>query len=447
MTKIKKIEKKKTSGKKFAELLKNKKSDLIFRRGDEAQGEVISASKNKILIDLKGIATGIVVGREMLNAPADLKNGDKIKATVYDAEDEEGNVVLSFRGRRENGEWSGFDNSFEKGKVIKVKVTEANRGGLLVAAGKVTGFLPVSQLSPKHYPRVEGGDKEKILGKLKEFIGEELEAKIININRDNKDIIFSERAAKIETDKEKLVKIKIGDVVEGEISGVVDFGLFIHFDDLEGLIHISEVSWDRVEDIHRDYHVGDKVKAKVIAIEDGRISLSIKQTQKDPWTDKIKKYKIGEKINGMVKRLTPFGAFIELENGLEGLIHISEISDERISDPSDILKLGDEIKAKIISMEPEEHKVGLSIKNINKKKPARSASSTADAGGEEKSTKEAIDLARIKTLSEKTIQELKQAGFDSLKKLSKADVADLKKIEGIGEAKAKKILLLANKSK
>jgi len=423
------------SGKKFAELLKDKKVDLIFRRGNEVTGEVITSSKNKILVDLKGIATGIVIGRELLNAPTDLKPGDKIKATVYDAEDEDGNVVLSFRAKREDGGgFSGFDSSFEKGKSIKVKVTEANRGGLLVSAGKVTGFLPVSQLSPKHYPRVEGGDKEKILSKLKEFIGNELEVKIININKDNKDIIFSERAARIETDKEKLTSIKVNDVVEGEVSGVVNFGLFIHFDDLEGLIHISEVSWDRVEDINRDYHVGDKVKAKVIEIADGRISLSIKQTQKDPWMEKIKKYKLGDKITGTVKRLTPFGAFIELENGLEGLIHISEISDDRISDPSDILKLGDELKAKIISMEPEEHKIGLSVKALTKKK-------------KETKKEKSNSLENIKTLSGKTIKKLKLAGFDSLKKISKAEVSDLKEIEGIGEAKAKKILSIAKKAK
>ena len=429
---------KKTS-KKFAELLRDKKTDLIFRRGDEISGKVILVSRSKILIDLKGIATGIVVGRELLNSPADLKLDDKIKATVYDSEDEEGNVVLSFRGRREDGGWSGFDNSAELGKLIKVKVTEANRGGLLVIAGKTTGFLPVSQLSPKHYPRVEGGDKEKILSKLREFIGEELEVKIININRDNKDIIFSERAAKTETDKAKLKTLKVGDTVEGEISGVVDFGLFIHFDDLEGLIHISEVSWDRVEDIHKDYHVGDKIKVKVIEISEGRISLSIKQKQKDPWLDKIKKYKNCEKVEGVVKRLTPFGAFIEFKNGLEGLIHISEISNERISDPADILKLGDEIKAKIISMEPEEHKIGLSIKTLNKK--------SRGAGSASGRKKEAIDLEKIKFLSEATIKKLKKAGLDSLKKIAKAGADDLKKIEGIGEAKAKKILSLAKKAK
>lgn len=430
MTKIKT----KKSVKKFAELLKNKKSDFIFRRGDEISGKVISASKNKILIDLKGVAMGIVVGREMLNAPTDLKSGEKIKATVYDSEDAEGNVVLSFRAKRESGEWGGFDTSFEQGKVMKVKVSEANRGGLLVAAGRISGFLPVSQLSPTHYPRVEGGDKEKILSKLKELVGNELEVKVININRDNKDIIFSERAAKLETDKAKLSTLKTGDMVTGEVSGVVDFGLFIHFDDLEGLIHISEVSWDRVEDIHHDFHVGDKVKAKVITIEDGRISLSIKQTQKDPWLDKIKKYKIGDKVVGTIKRLTPFGAFVELKSGLEGLIHISEISDERISDPADMLKLGDEVKAKIISMEPEEHKIGLSVKTLAAKK-------------EKKMAKGSIDFDSLKSLSEKTIQKLQQAGYDSLKKLSAAKIEDLKEIEGIGEAKAKKIFLLANKAK
>ena len=420
-----------SGGKSFSELLRDKKTDLIFRRGDEISGRIISLSKSKILIDLKGRALGIVVGRELLNSPSNLKTGDKVKASVYDVEDEEGNVILSFRAKREDGKLGSFDSSFEKGKVIMVKVVEANRGGLLVAAGKTCGFLPVSQLSPKHYPRVEGGDKEKILSKLKDFIGEEMGVKIININQGNKDIIFSERAAKIETDKEKISGIKVGDVVSGEISGVVDFGLFIHFDDLEGLIHISEVSWDRVEDIHRDFHVGDKVKTKVIEISEGRISLSIKQTQKDPWLKKIKKYKIGEKIKGRIKRLTPFGAFVELGAGLEGLIHISEISNERISDPADILKLGDEIKAKIISLEPEEHKIGLSIKGL--------------ASKDKKSRSRAADLKDIK-LSQMTIKKLKSIGLDSLKKIAKAKIDDLKKIEGIGEAKAKKIISLAKKA-
>jgi len=422
---------KKTQAKKimtFSDLLKKRKVDLVFHRGEEVEGQVVFISKNKILVDLNGMATGIITGRELLNAPAGLAVDKKLKATVFDSEDEEGNVILSFRGKK--GEVSDFASIAEEGKLMKVKVMEANRGGLLVSSGKLKGFLPVSQLTPKNYPRVEGGDKERILQKLRDFVGREFEVKIININKDNQDVIFSERAAKMDSEKKKLDNLKIGDTIEGEISGVVDFGLFIHFDDMEGLIHISEVSWDRVEDIHRDFHVGDKVKAKIIGIDDGRISLSIKQTKKDPWMDKIRRVKVGDKVVGTVKRLTPFGAFIELKGGLEGLIHISEISDDRISDPSDILKLGEEIKAKVISMEPEEHKIGLSVKALNKKP-------------EEKKS----NLSKIESITEVMANKLQKSGIDTIEKLKQSKVEDLTKVPGIGEAKAKKLLIIANKAK
>lgn len=420
--------KKKTTGKSFPDLLKSKKGEIVYRPGDEIEGEVISLTKNRVLLDLSGVTTGVVTGREVLNAPAGLKVGKKTKATVYDSEDEDGSVILSFRASSKGGEGvTDFGKDIEEGKIVKVRVTEANRGGLLVSSGKLKGFLPVSQLSPKNYPRVEGGDKDKILERLKKFIGQEFETKVININRENNDIIFSERAARLEDEKGKFEKLKIGSVVKGEVSGVVDFGLFIQFDEMEGLIHISEVSWDRVEDIHRDFHVGDKVRAKIIGIDDGKISLSLKQTKRDPWLEKIKEFKVGDTIKGNIKRLTPFGAFIDLKEGAEGLIHISEITDKRISDPSEVLKLGEEIKAKVISMEPEEHKIGLSIKALKKK--------------------EEVGLEKIKALSKSIIEKLKSCKIDSVEKLKGCKVEDLTKVKGIGEAKAKKILLAANKFK
>jgi ribosomal protein S1 len=250
----------------------------------------------------------------------------------------------------------------------------------------VRGFLPVSQLATEHYPRVEGGDKRKILEKLLSFIGQNLEVKIISLEKENSKLVFSERAVEEEAQEGIISSLKIGQDVDAEVTGVVDFGLFVKFSEpksnkkLEGLIHISEVSWDRVENLKEKYLPGDHVKARIIDISDGRVSLSIKRLLPDPWSSAVKKYKLDQIVEGEITRVTPFGAFVRLDKDIEGLVHISEISEEHVFDPREILSVGEKRKFKIITIEPTEHRLGLSLKAIEEvEKPKKVKKEKKDA--------------------------------------------------------------------
>ena len=227
------------------------------------------------------------------------------------------------------------------------------------------GFLPVSQLAPVHYPRVEDGDKNKILSVLRGFVGQDFDVRIITAEQEGEKLIVSERAVIEGELMEKISKLTIGQVVSGEITGVVDFGAFVKFEgELEGLVHISELAWQRIENPKDIVKVGDKVKAQIIAIDNDRISLSLKRLQKDPWEDAVKKYKIGQVVKGKVLKLAPFGAFVELDPDIHGLAHLGELADPPVQEAGAVLKEGEEREFKIISIEPQEHRLGLSIKAL-----------------------------------------------------------------------------------
>ena len=238
----------------------------------------------------------------------------------------------------------------------------ANKGGLLVEAEKVQGFLPVSQLSPKHYPRVEGADRSKILDKLQKLIGTELEVKILTLDQRKEILIMSEKATETQKLKEIIKKYKVGDVVDGDITGIVDFGVFIKIlpDNLEGLIHISELDWQLIDDPSEIVKVGDKVKAKIIEIADGtRISLSLKALKKDPWENIDKKYKKSDVFEGKVTKFNPFGAFIEVSPKIQGLVHISEFGTKTKMEQK--LKIGKKYQFQILQIEPTEHRMTLKL--------------------------------------------------------------------------------------
>ena len=398
---------------------------------DKIKGRVVSIASSKVFVEIPGRGMGYIPRNEVYSPRDDFSVGDEIEATVFNPEDDDGYVVLSLYSDLGSRVVSSYGDSrpqksLPRDKVLSVKVIEANRGGLLVSHGESRGFLPVSQLSPVHYPRVEGGDKEEILKRLKDLVGKEFHVKVIDAKEGTKsssDLIFSEKAAILEDEKEKLEKLKVGQVIEGEVSGVVDFGIFLHFDNIEGLVHISEISWDRVTDIRKMFKVRDKVRAKIIGIEDGRVSLSLKQLKDDPWTSKVKKYKVGSKVLGTVTKILPFGVFVELPGGIEGLIHISEISKDKSSLPAETFSLGKEINLKIINISPEEHKINLA--------PVEKRSSVAS----EKEIK-----SDFSALTEKQIEILQKAGIKSLTDLSKLKIEDLEKIKGIGKKTAEKIL-------
>jgi small subunit ribosomal protein S1 len=286
-------------------------------------------------------------------------------AQVLEPENKDGNIELSFRAAGHERVWQTLAEKLKSREVIKTKILEANKGGLMVELNGIMGFLPVSQLSSEHYPRVEEGDKTKILEILKGFVGNVFDVQVITADPTDEKLIVSEKAVSEEETRAKISKLPIGTVVEGEVSGIVDFGIFLKFGSgLEGLVHISELAWNRIEHPKDLYKVGQKVQAQVISIDRDRISLSIKRLQPDPWLASIKKYEVGQVVKGKVTKLMPFGAFVELDPEIYGLVHSVELSSEEGKDPSEVVKVGEEKDFKIISIEPQEHRLGLSLRAV-----------------------------------------------------------------------------------
>ena len=351
------------------ELLKDKNAVTMPKIGDLIEGKVISLSKNEVYLDLDGLTTGIIRGREIYDESDDsssLKIGDTTSATVIDLENENGYMELSFREAGHKKAWTRLENLHKEGTIVPSRVIDANKGGLMIKLGNVIGFLPVSQLTTEHYPRIEGGDKSKILVHLKSFIGQDLRTKIIDVLEKDEKLIVSEKAAWNEKQKVAVSKFKVGDKVTGKITGVVDFGAFVEFDDnLEGLVHISELAWQRIDNPRNIVKVGDEVTAQIIEIDNTKISLSIKKLQTDPWAEVSEKYKIGQKIKAKVLKINPFGVFVELDKDIHGLVHISELSDKKVRNPEDLVTIGKEYEFTILTIEPKQHRLGLSLKASN----------------------------------------------------------------------------------
>ena len=355
------------------------KSSLKFPEvGDTTSGKVIFVSSNEIYLDLNPFGTGVVLGKEIKDGlgTGKLKIGDTVNATIIDTENEDGYIELSIREASCEKAWDDLESKRDTQEKVFVKVLSANKGGLLAEVNGISGFLPVSQLSSKNYPRVEDGDKNKILNLLKKLIGQELEVRIIDANRESEKLIVSEKAAQSERDMEVISALNVGDTVSGEISGVVDFGAFLKFSlkenegerKLEGLVHISELAWQLIEDPRTIVKVGDKVKAKIIAIDGDKISLSIRALQEDPWSEISAKYKKGDLVIGTVNKINHFGAFVYLDKDIHGLAHISEMSEMYPGKSlNELIKVGEKYNWEILSIEPKEHRMGLVLAKDKKK--------------------------------------------------------------------------------
>lgn len=349
-------------------LLKDSKE--IPEVGDLVEGKVINISKNELYIDIEGLTTGLIRGQEIYDELGEHKNikvGDKVIATVLDLENEKGLMELSLRQASHKKAWDRLNEIMEKGELVEIKIFDANRGGLMVKLNQMVGFLPTSQMSPKYYPRIEDGNKNRILDKLKSLVGKIIKVKIIGLDEKEEKLIVSEKEVWKDEQRGILEAYKVGDVVEGVVSGVVDFGIFVKFGkNIEGLVHISELAWQRIDHPKELFRVGDKIKAEIISVEDDKISLSIKKLLIDPWKKAIKKFNIGDIVEGKVLKINPFGLFVELDKDIHGLAHISELSSKPIKDPHQIAKSGDTLKFKILSIEPEEHRLGLSLRALEK---------------------------------------------------------------------------------
>ena len=367
----------------------------VLKPGDMVPGKILTVGKNEVYVDIEGYGIGVVRGRELYDDEAtlsSLKPGDEVYASVVDTENSEGNIELSFRQAGQERVWQTLQEKMGTKEIIRTKIIEANKGGLMVEINNVVGFLPVSQLSTEHYPRVEDGDKNKILSALNEYVGQPFDVQIITADQHEEKLIVSEKAVFEKELQDKISKLKISDVITGTVSGIVDFGVFVKFGELEGLVHISELAWQRIEHPKDIVKVGQEVKCLVIGLDKGRISLSMKQLEKDPWLDSVKKYQIGQVVKGKVTKVMPFGVFVELDEQIQGLAHLMELSHDEVKNPEDVLKVGDSRDFKIISIEPQDHRLGLSIKALHdkpKEESVKEESSKEESVKEEKPAEEA----------------------------------------------------------
>src|SRR3989344_5778126 len=368
----------------------------VPKKGEILTGSIMEKTSNALYIDLGKLGVGVIYGRELfddLDTFQAAKIGDAIQASVQELDNEDGYIELSLRTATRERSWGELRRKLSDAMVFETEVIDANKGGLMVRINGVTGFLPVSQLAPDHYPRVEGGDKGKIFERLKSYVGEKFKVKVINVSQEEEKLIVSEKAAVSEEISSTLEKLGAGKLVEGTVSGIVDFGVFVKFEEsgqeLEGLVHISELAWQRVENPADFVAVGDKVKAKVIGVDNGlRISLSIKQLQDDPWMSVASKYTVGDSVTGEILKVTPFGGFIRLDKEIHGLVHMSELPDEAKADPGLVLKAGEKMKFRIISLEPKEHRLGLSLREPSVKETKATKEKVEEGETEKKDEEE-----------------------------------------------------------
>jgi len=341
-----------------------------LRKGSQVEGTITDISKQAVLIDIGAKTEGLVISKErelIEDYVAQLKVGDKIKVVVFSPENDKGQILLSLREAAADHKWNLFNQYLETKEIVKVRGLDINKGGLVARFMGVRGFVPASQLGRKY------------LGKPEELQNKLFKVKVIEVDREKNRLIFSEKqvseADALAAKKEALKRIKVGGAYQGRVSGVMPFGIFVHVEEkesakkkgaglfLEGLVHISEISWERVDDLNKMFKVGDRVEVKVLEVneEDGKLNLSIKQLTDDPWTQIAKKYPVDKKVKGKVTRLVAFGAFVELEPGIEGLIHISKIPAEYK------IKKGDQVNVYVESVDLEKRRMSLGL--VLKAKP------------------------------------------------------------------------------
>jgi small subunit ribosomal protein S1 len=334
------------------------------KAGQIVQGEIINVSKSSAIVDLGPIGIGMVYPGQFYDNPdrmKDLKKGHKVSAILLELENDEGYRELSLRAAQLTTAWEDIREKMQKGELVTTRIININKGGLIVEVSGVQGFLPLSQLSSEHYPKVEGGDTTKIVQVLQKFKGQEFSVKIIDFNEADNKLIVSERAIKEGAAKEELGKLKVGDTIEGEITEVTDFGAFVRLSDsLDALIHSSEIDWKFIDNPKDILHSGEKIKTKIINLDlaAGRVFLSIKALKEDPWIKAEEKYQAGQKVKGKVIKLRQNSAFIELPGDIIGVLPASELGGKS---PSEALEQGKEYNMAIVSIDIKDHKMTLTL--------------------------------------------------------------------------------------
>ncbi|MEA2112454.1 MAG: S1 RNA-binding domain-containing protein [Patescibacteria group bacterium] len=331
--------------------------------GDIVEGKVISLEKNAVYVNLPPFGVGIIFGKEYIAVRDVFKNmnpGDSIVAKVTSEENEDGYIELSLKEARQAVIWGEAEELMEKKSVMDLPIKEANKGGLIIEWQGIQGFLPASQLKAEHYPRVIDGNKDRILEELNKIVGQSLPVAIIGVLPKENKLIFSEKDPNQKEKGQIVEKYNIGDIIEGEITSAVDFGIFVKIEDeLEGLIHISEISWSLVKDPKTLFKPGDKIQVKIIEIENGKISLSIKALTENPWKRASGKYKKGDEVSGVIIKFNKHGALASIEEGVAGLVHVSEFENEEKL--RETLEIGKSYSFKINIFEPDSQKMTLSF--------------------------------------------------------------------------------------
>lgn len=336
-------------------------------QGEVIDGKVLTVRKHEILVDLGPQGIGLVPRREVGYSRA-LNEGDDVTASIVDSELDNGYVLLSLRKAAKDKGWDEVIVKLESGEIIDVSPYDANRGGLLVEYEGVRGFLPVSQLSAEHYPRVGSNDKDEILQRLNALINQTLKVRILDADRKANKLIFSEKEAVKEGLAARFEKLAVGDAVKGVATGVVDYGIFVNVEGIEGLVHISEISWERVNNPSDYVKVGQTIEAKIIAIDKDRLSLSMKQLSEDPWLGEVDQFKAGETVEGTVTRITPFGAFVQISPAVEALVHVSELGEGDTADPEKVFTLNERKSFVVLDIEKDNRKISLGLPGSKKTK-------------------------------------------------------------------------------
>lgn len=333
---------------------------VVYRAGQTVKGTVIDVTPSRILLTLEGGMTGIITKKEATGfgvTVEDVEIGSEIEAFIIDPENDLGLVALSLRRASQEMVWAELHKAVEEGRTLKVKITEANKGGLLATYKGIRAFLPVSQLTPLNYPRVDGAEAGEILRRLQEHIGKEFVVRVLNADRENGKLIVSERAAYDDKKQETLKNLRVGDIVEGYVSGVVKFGIFVTFGGAEGLVHLSELDWGHVSNPGKKYSLGDKVEVLVLGIENEKLSLSIKRLSEDPWKEKVAHYEVGQKVSGKAIRWNSNGVFLEIEKDVTGAIGLDQFG---VEDHTELeISEGDEFSGEIESINFDAHRIDL----------------------------------------------------------------------------------------
>ena len=354
------------------ELLKNNPLTVKqLKAGDLVEGMVVEISKDQVLVDIGSKSEGIVPKEEFsedMSVEKALSIGDRITCLVIQAEDKVGYATLSLKKAEKEKTWRDLENAFRDTSVVEVTVLEYNKGGLLVDINGLRGFIPLSHLNRSHFTEeigdFNGGSETELKNALKVLSGKKLTVKVIELDKAKNRLVLSEKDASSEYSEEekqkKLQAVKSGDILEGIVTGIMQFGIFVDLDGLEGLVHISEIAWEKVSNPGDYFTVGSPIKVLVLGIDENtkKLALSVKRLSSNPWEGVEERYKVGQNVTGKVSKIVPFGVFVTLEQGLEGLIHISELESK--------LNIGDDVSAVVTNIDGANQKLALSTKQLKK---------------------------------------------------------------------------------